>query len=84
MPSKLCRGFSHIVPDFFLICFLSPLLSSEYRRSFCLSSSTKDTVQETLPGPTSAPYPSAGGHASSLEVIATGSRQLCRLTSQKN
>lgn len=64
--------------------FLSLVLSSEYRRSFRLPSSMKAMFQET---PLVLPLlstPLQGGHADSLDVIATGSRQLCRLTAQEN
>lgn len=62
-----------MTPDFFLFLmwFLSPVLSSEYRKSFCLPCAMKDMFQETPPGPTSALHPWWwwwGGHADSLDI----------------
>lgn len=54
---------SHMTLDFFffLMCFLSRVLSSEYRKSFCLPCAMKDMFQEIPPGPTLAPHPPRGG-----------------------
>lgn len=83
---------SHLAPDFFLFLmwFLSPVLSNEHRKSYRLPK----YHERYVPGNSSWYYLGSpplfstgweeGGHADGLEVTATGSKQLCRLTSPEN
>lgn len=66
---------SHMIPDFFLFLmwFLSLVLSSEHRKSFCLPCAMKDMFQETPPGPTLALHPWWGGACWQFRYC-TGSR----------